>query len=113
MEKIELGDRVKDRITGYAGIAHAMTIWLNGCVRVAVQPESLDKDGKVVDDRYFDAGQLIIVKKQVHKAERLVTDIVPEDELSVSQKKQGVKYVGGPERESGNYKPQMSTNNVR
>lgn len=63
---VELGDRVKDPVTGYSGIAHAITVWLNGCIRVAVQPEKLDKDGKPKDDRYFDQGALVVLKKAVH-----------------------------------------------
>ncbi len=112
MERVDLGDRVKDRITGYTGIAHCMTKWLNGCIRFAVQPEQLDKDGKVVDDRYFDEGQLIVIKKGVHK----VVEFVPAPEV-VQPIKEEVKErrlsSGGPDRESGNFRPQMSTNNVR
>lgn len=44
MKMIILGDRVKDEITGLSGIVIAVTQWLNGCVRMQVQPEKL-KDG--------------------------------------------------------------------
>lgn len=64
---VELGDRVKDPLTGFNGIVTAITVWLNGCIRVAVQPEKLDKEGKVREDRYFDQGSLTVVKKGVHK----------------------------------------------
>lgn len=62
---IELGDRVKDAVTGLSGIAIARTTWLHGCDRIAVQPEKLGKDGKVQDNATFDEPQLILVKKKV------------------------------------------------
>lgn len=34
---VQLGDKVKDRVTGLTGIATARTEWLNGCVRVSFE----------------------------------------------------------------------------
>jgi hypothetical protein len=45
---VKLGDKVKDRVTGLTGIVIARTDWLNGCIRMTVQPQEL-KDGKPVD----------------------------------------------------------------
>jgi hypothetical protein len=59
---IKLGDRVKDTVTGFEGIAVAKTEWLHGCVRFVVQPQSLDKDGKVQVAETFDEPQLKIIK---------------------------------------------------
>ncbi len=61
---IELGDRVKDAISGLTGIATGVTTWLYGCKRVAVQPEKLGKDGKTQDLVWFDEPQLKVVKTQ-------------------------------------------------
>ena len=61
-DRIELGDRVKDRITGLTGIAIARTEWLYGCVRYSVQPEET-KDGKPADCYVVDAHQLEVVQK--------------------------------------------------
>jgi hypothetical protein len=47
-EKVELGDRVEDKITGLKGIIIGITNWLYGCLRVTVQPEEA-KDGKPAD----------------------------------------------------------------
>jgi hypothetical protein len=58
---IELGDVVKDSITGLEGVAVAITTWLNGCVRVVIQPKEI-KDGKPVDTSCFDVEQLELVK---------------------------------------------------
>lgn len=64
---IALGDRVKDRITGFQGIAVARTEWLYGCVRITVQPEKRDGDGKLLANETFDAPQLALVRAGVVK----------------------------------------------
>lgn len=56
-ERIQLGDKVRDTMTGFEGIAVTIADYLNGCRRIAVQPTKL-KDGKVPDDVYFDEQQL-------------------------------------------------------
>lgn len=61
---IELGDRVKDKITGFTGIVVCVSKWLNGCVRLVVQPEKLDK-GRVGMSETFDEEQLDMVHKKV------------------------------------------------
>lgn len=48
MSKINLGDKVKDSVTGFSGIAIGRTTWLHGCDRITVQPEGVDKQGKLV-----------------------------------------------------------------
>lgn len=75
--KINLGDRVKDSVTGFAGIAVARTTWLNGCDRIAVQPEKLDKNGHPKEDRIFDEMQLQLIKAGVVKG----TNMVPTAEV--------------------------------
>jgi hypothetical protein len=62
IEKVELGDRVMDKITGLKGIAIGITQWLYGCSRVSVQPEEA-KDGKPAESFCVDEPQLEIVKK--------------------------------------------------
>lgn len=59
--KIQLGDHVKDLITGFHGIAVCKTDWLNGCCRVGVQSQSLDS-GKLIDIQTFDIEQLEILE---------------------------------------------------
>lgn len=59
--KIQLGDEVKDVVTGLAGIAVARTEWLNGCSRITVQPQEI-KDGKPADLQTIDEPQLVILQ---------------------------------------------------
>lgn len=57
---IELGKLVKDKVSGFQGIAICRSVFLNGCIRISVQPP-LDKDGKFVDERWFDEAQIELV----------------------------------------------------
>ena len=61
----ELGDRVKDRVTGFTGIVVCRAQWLNGCDRLGVQPEKLI-DGKPGEIQHFDAPQCDVVKAAAH-----------------------------------------------
>lgn len=60
---IELGDKVKDKVSGFTGIVIGMTKWLHGCNRMIVQPV-VGKDGKLPDSAQFDEPQLEIVSKK-------------------------------------------------
>jgi hypothetical protein len=61
-QTIELGDLVKDKVTGFTGIVSAYSRFLSGCDRVSVQPRDL-KDGGVRMTEAFDILQLEIVEK--------------------------------------------------
>lgn len=61
MQKIGLGDKVRDKLSGFVGIATSRTEWLYNCVRISVAPTCLDKDNKVQDHVVFDEAQLEIV----------------------------------------------------
>lgn len=58
---IALGSKVKDRITGVEGIVVGRTEWLNGCVRIIIQPQEL-KDGRPVDPCTIDEPDLIVLE---------------------------------------------------
>ena len=58
---IKLGNKVKDSITGFTGIAIGRTEWMYGCARVGVRSTELT-DGKPVDDQWFDEQQLSVVE---------------------------------------------------
>ena len=63
-KRVELGDRVKDRITGLKGIVTGVSEWLYGCRRLSVQPEEA-KDAKPAETFWIDEPQAEIVKKAV------------------------------------------------
>jgi len=62
MEKeVKLGEVYTDKITGLKGVAIARIEYLNGCVRVELQPKQV-KDGKPVESTWVDEQQLKNVK---------------------------------------------------
>jgi hypothetical protein len=65
---VQLGDKVRDRLTGFTGIVIAITEWLYNCRRITVQPTDLDKDGTVKKTDSFDEDQLEVVKAGAFKA---------------------------------------------
>lgn len=58
---IQLGDRVRDRVTGFRGIVVCMSTWLNGCVRCGVQAERVTEDGTLPDTQWIDEPQLEVI----------------------------------------------------
>ena len=54
---VNLGDRVRDRVSGFTGVVIARTEWLYGCTRFGVQAEEL-KDGKPIEAEWFDERSL-------------------------------------------------------
>lgn len=50
---ITLGTMVRDKLTGFEGIAVSHTTWLYGCSRVGIQSKKLH-DGKPVEVQWFD-----------------------------------------------------------
>lgn len=63
-KEIELGDVVRDKITGFTGVAIGRTKWIHGCERITIQPQEL-KEGKPIDSHTFDLPQLELVTKAV------------------------------------------------
>jgi hypothetical protein len=62
-EDVALGDKVRDKVTGYTGIAIAYTVWLNGCVRWHIQPR-IGEDGRMPLGEAFDEIQLEVLEKE-------------------------------------------------
>jgi len=74
---INLGDKVKDSVSGFTGIAICRHVYLNGCARITLQP-LIKKNGELPEAENFDEPQLKVVKRRVVK--------------------EGKKDTGGPER---------------
>ena len=58
-QKIKLGQRVRDIVTHYEGIAVAHVEYLNGCIQYGVKP--LAKDGNMPEVEYIDYQQLEVI----------------------------------------------------
>lgn len=80
---IELGDKVKDVLTGFSGVAIARTEWLNGCVRITIQGEGM-KDGLPIEGFTVDEQQIKVMKAKA---------FVPETATAPAPK---TKKPGGP-----------------
>lgn len=63
---VQLGDIAKDTITGLTGAVIAKHEYLNGCVRVSLQPSEV-KDGRPVEATTFDVEQIEVVQAAAHK----------------------------------------------
>ncbi len=61
MNKIELGSKVKDRISGFEGVATVIADYLNGCRRVGITPKCDDK-GNTRDTEWFDIQQIDVLE---------------------------------------------------
>ena len=68
----ELGSIVRDKITGFEGIAVGYMRWHNGCNRYAIQSQTLH-EGKPIEHQWFDDVQVELVKTlaEVHKPKGL------------------------------------------
>jgi len=64
-KRITLGDKVKDLVSGFTGIATARHTYLNRCDRVTVQPAYISKEGKLPGSCTFDEPQLKVLKAKV------------------------------------------------
>lgn len=60
--EIKLGNKVRDKVTGYEGVATARVEYLNGCVQYCVKPK-VGSDGKMPDPEYIDVQQLEVVSE--------------------------------------------------
>jgi hypothetical protein len=60
--KFELGQKVKEKVTGYEGIIVTRSEHLYGCMVYAVKSEKLH-DGKPIDSQWFDEGSLEVIGK--------------------------------------------------
>ena len=59
---VNLGDEVKDKVTGFRGIAVTRHMFIAGCDRITVQPP-VDKEKKMPDAQTFDEPMLEIIKR--------------------------------------------------
>lgn len=71
--EIELGQKVKDLVTGFSGIVIGHMEHLNGCHQLQIKRDTLDKDGVPVESVWIDIEQLKVVGKGIIK-KRVVTN---------------------------------------
>lgn len=52
--EIQLGDFVRDRISGFEGVAASRVEYLTGCTQIAIAKKGLNSEGKPIEWQYFD-----------------------------------------------------------
>jgi hypothetical protein len=63
--KFELGERVKDCVTGFSGVIMARSEFFTGCDQYGIAETKLNKEGKRGDWEYFDETRLIKTGKGI------------------------------------------------
>lgn len=61
-DKIKLGMLIRDRVSGFKGIAVSRHYYLAGCTRITIQPK-IDKEGKLPPVETFDELNLEIIEQ--------------------------------------------------
>lgn len=64
---VKLGDRCRDEITGFEGIATGKYDYLYGCCRIQLQPDKLDDKGRPLGSEVFDEAQLVVIEAGARK----------------------------------------------
>ena len=67
---IELGQKVRDKITGYEGVVTGRSVWLTGCATCGIQAR-IDKDGKRPELEWFDEIRLEVVDEDIKELDRI------------------------------------------
>jgi len=60
---IKLGVKVRDKVTGFVGVAICRVKYLNGCVQYGIKPP-VGLDNKALETEYIDEGQLEVVREK-------------------------------------------------
>lgn len=59
--KFELGEILKDKITGFQGVAMVRAEYWTGCIHYGLSPQAL-KDGQTIDWEWIDETQLVRIE---------------------------------------------------
>lgn len=63
--EINLGDRVRHKVSKWTGVVEAITVWRNGCVRVQADADRTKPDGDLLDAKVFDLNELELLAKAI------------------------------------------------
>lgn len=59
---VQLGDKVKEAVSGLVGIVVCESLSLSGCRQVCIAPQEV-KDGKPVEGSWYDDSRCTVVEK--------------------------------------------------
>jgi hypothetical protein len=83
---IKLGDRCKDKVSGFTGICTASIEYLHGCTRITISPETVT-DGKLGDSFTFDEPQCELIEAKAYKIPEMVRPGGPSSRVSPTKSK--------------------------
>jgi len=63
---IDLGDEVRDVVTGFVGVATGCVFYLTGCTQFLLTPAVSDTN-TASDGRWFDSDRVVVLKKNAVK----------------------------------------------
>ncbi len=61
--EVQLGAVVRDRISGFEGIAASRVEYLTGCTQIAIAKKGLSAEGKPIEWQYFDWQRLEVSRE--------------------------------------------------
>jgi hypothetical protein len=61
---IPLGSKVKERVTGFEGVATGRTLWLSGNEDYIIEPDKLDEKGQPGMVQGYEGHRLTVIKEQ-------------------------------------------------
>jgi len=64
MDEIELGDKVRCKVTGFEGIATSRIEFLNGCVQYGVAPKIKEGENKMPEEVGIDSQSLEVIEER-------------------------------------------------
>lgn len=65
---VKLGDKCKDRISGFEGICTGSAEWLYACTKICITPKGFQKDNRQpIESCWFDEPQTEVVQEKVMK----------------------------------------------
>ena len=91
---IELGDKVKDVVSGFVGRITGRAEYITGCVQFLVMPDRVDKEGKFLEGHWFDKDRL----ERVPKTKRLTLKLPASVEGTRSRAPKGGPQSSPPDR---------------
>lgn len=65
--RIEFGQKVRDTVSGFEGIAECISAWRFGCVRIGIRPQKLDEKGLPFEPIFFDEPQVEVIEETKDK----------------------------------------------
>jgi len=89
--KFDLGDEVRDIVTGFSGIIVSRSQWIHNCNTYGVKSKEL-KDGIPMANQWFDEPALEVIKKKVVKEKRDTILVVPVSRFQLRTGRKGERF---------------------